>query len=112
MLRSSMDSGGISGHSQLRAGEADRMTDETVKIEVNARVYVLGEELAASLLAARVVYQCLSCDPSGLAYHLDPHHTVKELLALGAHEWRWQRPDASREPDYRRIPALFVHHLA
>ena len=88
------------------------MTDEDVKIEVNARVYVLGEELAASLAAAHVVYQCLSCDPAGFAYHLDRGHTVQELLALGAREWHWQRPEATPEPDFRRIPALFVHHLA
>ncbi len=88
------------------------MTEDIAKVEVNARVYLLGEELAASLVAAHLVHQCLSCDPSGLAYHLDPGHTVQELLALGAHEWRWQPADASPELDYHRIPALFVHHLA
>ena len=93
-------------------GMADRMTEETAKVEVNARVYVLGDELAASLVAAHVVRQCLTCDPAGLAYHLDPGHTIQELLALGAREWRWRPADASPEIDYRRIPALFVHHAA
>ena len=86
------------------------MTDEIRTVELNARVYVLGETLAASLVAAHVVHQCLSCDPSGLAYHLDPDHTVQELLALGAYEMR--HPDASSELVHRRIPALLVHHLA
>lgn len=52
----------------------------------------------------------LKADMLGLAYHLDPDHTVQELLALGAHEWR--ETDAPSELAHRRIPALFVHHLA
>ncbi len=98
------------GSSSVRAHEAVGMPEETAKVELNARVFVRGDELAASLVAAHVVYRCLSCDAAGFAYHLDPHHTIQQLLASGAREW-WP-PDAPAELAHRRIPALFVHHLA
>ena len=84
------------------------MKDGTARVELNDRVFVLGSELAATLSAGNVIHACLDCDPSGREFHLDPDHTVAELLAAGAQPW--VPPGQPSKVALVRVPILLAHH--
>ena len=77
------------------------------RVELNDRAFVLSPELAESLSAARVIYRCLQCDPSGHEYHLDREHTVEDLRGAGAIEWT---PHGVPTSAVVRVPIFLAHH--
>jgi hypothetical protein len=78
------------------------------RVELNSRVFALTHELAGSLAARNVIRVCLDCDPGGHESHLDPDHSITELIEAGAKPW--SRPTRPAKTALVRVPMFPSQH--